>query len=270
MRNAISLYWSGGSKSGVNYGDALSPAIIEILSGKKVKYSPIYRCDVVAIGSVLEKLFKNRWKRLLYAKVSPVSVWGTGSMFHDSMISTFNTQILSVRGRLTASKLKLPQDTPIGDPGILADLLLPTGDRRKKFKWGIVPHFVDFADPRVCALSERIPRSTVIDVKDPDVRETTRRISECEYVLSSSLHGLIAADALGIPNIRMIVTNKLAGGNWKFDDYSSSLGNRQMLLFNLNDNADLNAIEKEIKWNYSPHIGTLKKETVAAFKKLRL
>jgi pyruvyltransferase len=274
MSNVIHLWWSGGGNNEINYGDSLSPIIIEILSGKTVRYASSRTCDMVAIGSILEDVskslcksrWKTRWKRLLRGKLSPVSVWGSGSMFRDSQISTYNMRILSVRGKLTASRLKLAESTPVGDPGILADLLLRPGARKKEFRWGIVPHYADFGDPKVLALKERTPRSTMINLKGTDLRETTRQISVCDYIASSSLHGLIAADALGIPNVHLIVSNRLSGGVWKFDDYRSSLGDRPMLRVDLNEGVDLTAIEKAIEWGYSSRVDLLKEQTLAAFK----
>jgi pyruvyltransferase len=243
---------------------------VGLLSGKTVRYAPSRRCDMVAIGSILEhvskSLSKSPWKRYLRGKLSPVSVWGSGSMFRDSLIGTYNMRIFSVRGKLTASKLGLPEDTPVGDPGILADLLLRPGARKKEFRWGIIPHISDFGDPKVLALNERTPRSTIINLRNPDLRETTRQISECDYIASSSLHGLIAADALGVPNVHLIVGNRLSGGVWKFDDYRSSLGNRPMLRVDLDDGVDLTAMEKSIEWGYSSRVDLLKEHTLAAFK----
>jgi pyruvyltransferase len=272
MSNVIRLWWTGGRGSWVNYGDSLSPVIIEILSGRTVRYAPVRRCDMIAIGSVLEyvskRLTKRSWKRFLSGRFSAVSVWGTGSMFQESRISTYNMRIFSVRGKSTAAKLQLPPSTPLGDPGILADLLLRPGPRTKEFRWGIIPHVSDLGDPKVLALKERTPRSTIINLRNPDLRETTRQISVCDYVASSSLHGLIAADALAVPNVHLIVSDRLKGGVWKFDDYRSSLGDRPMLRLDLNDGVDLTAIEKAIEWGYSSRIGLLKEHTLAAFRTL--
>lgn len=41
--------------------------------------------------------------------------------------------------------------------------------------------------------------------------------------MCQSLHGLVVADALGIPNIWIEPTPSMAGGRFKFDDYFSTL-----------------------------------------------
>ena len=48
-------------------------------------------------------------------------------------------------------------------------------------------------------------------------------IASCEVVLSQSLHGLIVADALGVPNVWIAPTGDMVGGRFKFDDYFSTL-----------------------------------------------
>ena len=47
-------------------------------------------------------------------------------------------------------------------------------------------------------------------------------ISECECIISSSLHGLIIADSFLIPNQMVHLTDKLYGDGFKFDDYYSN------------------------------------------------
>jgi hypothetical protein len=43
-------------------------------------------------------------------------------------------------------------------------------------------------------------------------------------VISSSLHGLIVADSLGIPNVWLRLSPDVLGGDYKFKDYYSVFG----------------------------------------------
>ena len=43
-------------------------------------------------------------------------------------------------------------------------------------------------------------------------------------VLSSSLHGLVAADSFGVPNRHIVLSHKPKGDGFKFDDYYSAYG----------------------------------------------
>ncbi|WP_374380800.1 hypothetical protein [Pseudomonas fluvialis] len=54
---AIKLYWhrgSGRSDAGQrNFGDYLSPLIVEAVSGRSVKYAPLKEAEMMAIGTIL-------------------------------------------------------------------------------------------------------------------------------------------------------------------------------------------------------------------------
>jgi len=49
------------------------------------------------------------------------------------------------------------------------------------------------------------------------------QIDECEHILSSSLHGLICAQALGIKSRWILLSNNVLGDGFKFRDYASSM-----------------------------------------------
>ena len=117
----------------------------------------------------------------------------------------------------------LDRGLPLGDPALLcAGLIDPSP--RKMFSVGLVPHYVDRGDPALDALAGRLgPRCAVIDVRLPPL-DFLRRLNACDFVLSSSLHGLIVADALGVPNHWLKLSDKLFGEGYKFRDYYSAFG----------------------------------------------
>ena len=61
-----------------------------------------------------------------------------------------------------------------------------------------------------------------IDVRNgPD--RVVREIASCAAVLSTSLHGLIVADAYDIPAAWATLAPDLMGGTFKFHDYESNV-----------------------------------------------
>jgi hypothetical protein len=64
----------------------------------------------------------------------------------------------------------------------------------------------------------------VINLINNDHKAVTRQILSCEQIVSSSLHGVIVAQAYGIPAVWVRFSDKLSGDNVKFDDYFKSVG----------------------------------------------
>jgi len=63
----------------------------------------------------------------------------------------------------------------------------------------------------------------LIDIEG-DVLEVIDQVTRCEFILASSLHGLICADTHNVPNTRLRLDNKIIGGDFKFFDYRLGVG----------------------------------------------
>lgn len=218
----IKLYWwrgEGASDSAQqNFGDYLSPLIVEMVSGKKVVYAEPRNADMIAIGSILSRERKARGM-LLKRKLH---IWGSGTD-RESRVFSGRHIYHAVRGKITKSQIdKLQQNPAFGDPGLLVDQLYDGKSQpEKRYGLGIIPHFVDQQDPRVAALLS-LPHAKLINVFSP-VEQVVKEIRQCEFVLSSSMHGLIVADSFGIPNRRMPLSSGIIS-DLKFDDYYSAFG----------------------------------------------
>lgn len=212
-----------------NFGDIINPAIISQLSSRVVVDANFEKADMLAIGSVLQGLvkksptLKDRIKKFSKKKVH---IWGTG-LIHPLADNAFMgrpMEIHALRGKYTKAELsKLTfrnlSNIPLGDPGLLVGKLLSVLPK-KKYRVGIIPHYVDSDDPAVETLKALHPSTTVISILGNPM-ETLNRIAECEIIISSAMHGLIAADSLGIPNQAIQFSDKLTGGQFKFMDYYS-------------------------------------------------
>lgn len=208
----LKLYWVQGLKEGgKNFGDWLSPKLCEAISGRQVVYAPANKCDIFAIGSIIHRLKNHFWSHRVH-------VWGAGLIEERPPFNTPH-HIHAVRGKLTAAKLKNKSIETLGDPGLLSDMLLPDQHIDKRFKVGIIPHYVDQHHPDITAFSHQ-SGVTVIDVFSETI-DFLQQVSQCEFILSSSLHGLIIADALNVPNSWIKLSNKIRGNDFKFADYYS-------------------------------------------------
>lgn len=227
-----------------NFGDELSPYIISKLSGKKVVYrkpfsfkrffldclrflkklllkgeldkslimfSPFHKV-LICIGSILEESTNN------------TIVWGAGLGTRNINIS--GGKFLAVRGPLSQMRLLelgYPCPNTIGDPAILTPLIYPISNLNdKRFKIGIIPHNIDFEDTNNAVSKSISPNILVLNLNTADVEKVISDIISCNYILSSSLHGLIVAHAYNIPAIRF-QKNTLFGDGSKFEDYFLSV-----------------------------------------------
>ena len=208
LNNGITAYWADFA----NFGDQITPLLLRHY-GFTPFHAPPDRAQLVSTGSILEHVPEN------YSGL----IVGSGLIHESSRLSFPNAKIVAVRGRLTQERLGLAsRNIRLGDPGLLALTFLRKREI-KKYVLGLVPHYVDKANTALSDIVRSNPLDcTFIDVEKKNSLDVIRQIDQCENVISSSLHGLIVADSLGIPNAWMF-SRELTGDRFKFDDYYSSL-----------------------------------------------
>lgn len=205
----------------LNFGDELAPLIVEAVSGRRVKWSPPGKADIVSVGSIFE---------LAGRYPSSAAVWGTGlrgdpgaevaALFLQNL-----GNVLAVRGPKTRSALSLDEETPLGDPGLLAERLVKRQIRRGERKV-FVPHFTTWNSRGGMALLAKA-EAQGFEIVRPSLAPMAvmESIAAASFVMSSSLHGLIVAHSLGVP-ARLLAVGGRPGRepDWKFMDYFDSIG----------------------------------------------
>lgn len=188
-----------------NFGDTLGPIILEWVLGEKIEFAD--RKDkgkILSVGSILVAIKKND------------VVWGTGTNRRNIIKAPPGAKFLAVRGpftRQTISGADVPQI--YGDPALLLPKIY-SPKIKKEHPVGIVPHYVD--KPAVVGRKEKI-----IDIQ-ADWKTVIGEILSCEKIIASSLHGLIAAEAYGIPAAWVKLGEKIRGCELKFNDYIEGTG----------------------------------------------
>lgn len=232
-----------------NWGDIVSFILLKYLSNSQ-KLSPN---DIFSFDENAMQVFKDRkilaiGSSIEFTKPNDI-VWGTGCIAPNNIGDKPN-KIYAVRGPLTRQELLQHNiDCPevYGDPA----LLFPKIYNKTpifKYKYGVIPHYIDFTDPVSVSTIQNLSNQgvKVINITS-GVFHFIDELLQCANILSSSLHGLIMADAYGIPNIRIKLSNKLIGGDFKFNDYFLSVG-RESTIGEINNFKNIN-YSKEIKWD---------------------
>lgn len=204
----------------VNFGDELSYVIVnQMLARRNATLRdgvPTHR-QLLAVGSVLHMANDN------------AVIWGTGlhGQIPLEMHRYRSLDIRAVRGPITGKFLRergfrVPE--VYGDPGILVQKLL--GGRfqaPKEFEYGFVPNLHDLPSVQKHLLDSELSNVRMISPLRP-WNMVLDELQKCEFILASSLHGLVIADAFGIPSryVRLSETEGLL----KYEDYYEGTGRR--------------------------------------------
>lgn len=264
FNKSLRLYWwRYDHPNRLNFGDELTPLLIESLFGKRCVWSPPDECELAGAGSIIELLLK-------YKKQNKPALWGSGFIKKDdSNISSDDFDIVSLRGKLSLDRASGidKKSIALGDPGLLSDCLLKSVPK-KKYRLGIVPHYVDLESPIIKELSQQKGVKIISPLNTPE--EVVYDIAASEYIVSSSLHGLIAADSVCTPNAHIKLSDGLVGGLYKFQDYYSVFAgpSRHILLrpADVTGKSAVTIVEKVKNRYKKPHdIETIKQDLIRSF-----
>lgn len=208
-RDHVAAAWAA-SLARRNLGDSVARFLLSNLLPQKIVQVPLRMPGkLLSVGSVLD--------RALPGDIC----WGTGTL-SDKRLLLPGVEILAVRGPRTAS---LVRETAVpniyGDPALLLPkLFMPK--QGKKFSLSVVPHYMDFASVKSNWRPDR--STTLVDVSRLSWRTAVEEIVSSEVVISSSLHGLIIAEAYGVPAVWVTFSDQVVGGVHKFLDYYEGTG----------------------------------------------
>lgn len=206
-----------------NWGDDLNYYFLAQSSGKNL---------IVYQNSLLSKFKKKEHFMCIGSMIHDITpqttIWGSGVLIDDKdhEIKSAPKKILAVRGPLTRQyfldrNIKCP--AVYGDPALLLPLFYRT-EQPKKYKIGIIPHIYDLDSPLIQNLCKQ-KDVIVIQLKEySNWLTVVDLICQCEFIISSSLHGIIVSDAYHIPNCWIELSDKVIGKGFKFRDYYLSVG----------------------------------------------
>lgn len=217
--DVLVVHWANRRIIGRNWGDKLNPVLCRMLSGLDVVHCydifPAARKPVhYVVGSSLER-----------AQRRGGVVWGAGFIDSNQGLRRAPAAVHAVRGHLSRDTLRgLGVDCPdvVGDPALLMPRLYAARPPRRRHPVGVIAHCYerDLDSVRPAALPAGW-RS--IDITG-DLFDVVDQVAACDEILSSSLHGLVCAEAYGVPSRWIRLSDRPAGDGFKYRDFYSALG----------------------------------------------
>ena len=198
-----------GDPGANNFGDMLVPIILEWLGYEEEFVARDADSKLLCIGSEMTK-----------GMLRPNDVvWGYGAKYDVPIKVPEGVKFGMVRGPMTHQLIQADVPEVFGDPASLMPLIYKPKEKQKRYRVGIIPHYVD--------------KRFFTDIRDDDVLvinissgpyNIIDEINACDLVISTSLHGCIVAEAYGKPVIWKKVSNAIQGLEFKWNDYIMNSG----------------------------------------------
>jgi len=215
----------------INFGDAISHIFYTKLSLRNVNKVSTNHCNDFYLSTGSHLLLCNKNSVILGAGfISENDDLGRGDWNeYTNKIYNIPKKIISVRGPLTRQKLlNMGVECPdkYGDPLIVFPLVYNPSIKRTS-KIGIIPHYIDKDSSKFLYLKNMLGSKYGIKVIDiltgVNYTEFIDNICSCEYIISSSLHGVIMGVAYNRKTIFTEFSNNVIGDKFKFKDFFASI-----------------------------------------------
>lgn len=214
IENQVNLHWFSLERSDhkENVGDYLSTVVCDYMllqRGISLKKIVNRKKNLYAIGSIIDGGAQN------------ATVWGSGLIHGEKYISRFEhlfrkLDVRCVRGPETMKVLrKKGYKCPnvYGDPAILMPFIYKPRILEEKQEYVVVLHHQS---------NIKYSKENKIDIVTSDYKQFIDKLVNSKLVISSSLHGIILAEAYGIPAI--LLEDSSTDDKFKYDDYYQSTG----------------------------------------------
>jgi pyruvyltransferase len=231
----LSVYWFRRRSGLLNFGDEMSPHICAHVLGRRIHRGNRDLADIYAVGSILGHFayrtnsFRSSVGRAVLGRKRLI-IWGSGAIDNRRLFLRGST-ILALRGRGSALAAGIMRDLPFGDPGLLVSEMVGSGEPNGRIAF--VPHYAD-KDLELVSRIASDERFLLVDVEAP-WQQVVGKISSCDSVMSSSLHGLVIADAFQKPRAWIELSKNLKGDGFKFRDYESAFDDRSAVPISIGD-----------------------------------
>lgn len=230
--------WRPSRGTHVNFGDHLSHVVVDrMLAGRGLdREEEVARATrLFAIGSVL------------HFAADGDTVWGSGinGKIADEHHRFTTLDVRAVRGPLTADYLRrrgIAVPDIYGDPALLLPQLFPG-------RFGRRPGGGTLFVPNLNDLAEVAPPCAMVSPLR-GWNHVVARILSADLVLASSLHGLIIAEAFGIPARYVRLSDREA--LFKFEDYVQGTGRPKLVYAgSIEEGVEMGGMDP-IRWDPAP------------------
>lgn len=237
MKNLVEYWRSDALK--INMGDYVIEAILDKL-GYEFRMFSVARRDgtlggysrcLFGVGTLLDSYWFNR-----VGMHKDVWSCGYGGQLNFKLSDYEGScTVHAVRGPMTRDHLRLPEDTPLGDSALLLPHLHPI---RNTGKGGViyVPHF-ESRDGLPRDTLESIGAERLVDIccLREEFASRLEAIVTAGFVLTSSLHGAIFAQAYGVPWALCCPPGSKHNMPFKWEDWCAYLGVKLRFCRHLDD-----------------------------------